>query len=405
MQNPTSASQDADPVAIRSFRGTARILLLPRAMKHRSSAAPFIACIAAAACGGSQAAGTAVASPSQAVQADPSHESGAGATVAWAGAQGRAPSVDGDGAHRLLVSAAACWLGGMWTDAQGVDDADRAAASERGCRDLVRQAHGGDDLARYERLRALDAVEVSDLVQTIAGTAIGEGLAAEHAQRLAKLVGAIADAERETMYARRAADRVKKDLEGERTPSKLTDDEIAAVNPLGGSRAFEDLLHLDVDGLSHEARVFAILCAMQRMEIARGLPKHLKIYAVQRPYAMIFGVPVPAVPTDATKPLPGGAWLRYLTTAAKAAGHAVPAGIQSLRDRELVAWGGVVMGFADKLRDEAIYVSDETDLKQVADAVVQRLEIEYRASRAATLHASAPAAYRDFEARAQGPSD
>jgi hypothetical protein len=88
---------------------------------------------------------------------------------------------------------------------------------------------------------------------------------------------------------------------------------------------------------------------------------------------------------DATKPLSGGTWLAYLTRVAEAAGHPVPATARSLRDRELLAWGGAMMGFADELRTEASQISPATDLRRVADGVAQRLEIQYRASEAAVL--------------------
>ncbi|HEX7668066.1 MAG TPA: hypothetical protein VF395_00700 [Polyangiaceae bacterium] len=81
----------------------------------------------------------------------------------------------------------------------------------------------------------------------------------------------------------------------------------------------------------------------------------------------------PDVPRDAQKPLKGGAWLGYLTAVASAAKHPVPNEAKSLRDRELLAWGGALAGLADRLRAEAALVSDVTDLKRVSEAVVRRL--------------------------------
>jgi hypothetical protein len=294
-------------------------------------------------------------------------------------------------AHRAIVAAAACWLGGVWTDAKSVDEPSPGLTAQHRCQDLVRRIWGQYDKGTYERLRALDPGEVSQLVDRIAAVASSQGIAVDREQRMSKLLQAIADAERETMSARRAGDRVKKDLDGERPAAKLTGDEIAAVAPLRETKALEALLAQNVGDLSHEARAFAILNEMDRMETARGLPKQLKVYVVQKPYAVAFGVTAAPVPDDATKPLKGGTWLGYLTTVAAAAGHPVPKSAKSLRDRELLAWGGAMMGFADELRTEAAQISSATDLKGVADAIVRRLEIQYRASESAVRFAPEPA--------------
>jgi hypothetical protein len=132
--------------------------------------------------------------------------------------------------------------------------------------------------------------------------------------------------------------------------------------------------------------VVGLLCAMDRMETARGLPKHLKVYAVQGPYEMLFGVRPPTVPDDATLPMRGGAWLAYVSETALAAGHPVPARVTGLEDRELLAWGGVLAGFADRLRDALDGVSERTELRVVGRGAITRLESEYRASEAAVLN-------------------
>ena len=55
----------------------------------------------------------------------------------------------------------------MWSDAEGVDQENRAANARRRCQKLVREVYGSYDQARDERLRALDAAEVSELKQRI----------------------------------------------------------------------------------------------------------------------------------------------------------------------------------------------------------------------------------------------
>ena len=203
------------------------------------------------------------------------------------------------------------------------------------------------------------------------------------------LFPAIADAQRETMLARRAADRVKMDEPGGARDANLSQDERDALPQLGASAATIKLMNLDAGSLSAEARAIGILCAADRMEIARGLPKHLKIVAVGGVYQSLFGVDPPALPADATKPLRGGAWLTYISKAASAAGHAVPArALSTLEFQELLAWGGTLEGFADQLRAQRARVSQKTELWPVIDGVVRKLDTEYRASEAAMLAAT-----------------
>jgi hypothetical protein len=291
-----------------------------------------------------------------------------------------------EGAHQLAVEAIACWLGGVWGDAEGVDQETRAANAQRRCERLVLDVYGNYDVARYERLRALDPAEVSELKRRILA-ASGAGALA---QRLSTFIDLVADTERETTNARRSADRVKKDIDGQRVGTSLTVDEAAAVEPLSEAKAFDALLNSDVGELNHEARAVAMLSAMDRMETARGLTKHLKVYAIERPMTALFNAPGADVPRDAHQSLKGGAWLGYLTAVAGAAGHPVPKSARSSQDRELLAWGGVLAGLADKLRLEANQISDASELKRVAEAVVRRLDIEYRASQASLLHGPGP---------------
>ncbi len=295
------------------------------------------------------------------------------------------PTVTGGEAHRLVIATVACWLGGVWSDAQGIDEATRATDAERRCHQLVQNVYGSDDQTRYERLRAVEPVEVLELKNKILATARVDSVDRAREQQLGWLLDAAADAERETMLGRRAGDRVKKDIEGARESGHLTTDEVAAVAPLSDARALEAVLGFDLGELTPEARSIAILCAMDRMETARGLTKHLKIYTLARPFAVLFGTPAPAVPTDAHQPLVPGTWLAFITAVAGAAGHPVSPAAKSPADRELLAWGGTLDGLADKLRLEARQMSDGTELKRVADAIVRRLDAEYRASEAAVL--------------------
>jgi hypothetical protein len=287
-------------------------------------------------------------------------------------------------------------LGGVWSDAEGIDEAARSKDAERRCHQLVERLYGADDQGRYERLRALDPVEVSELKNKILAVARIDTVDHAREQQLGALFDAMANAERESMSARRAGDRVKKDAAGDREQTKLTTDEVAAVGPLSDATAFEALLALDAGELTPEARGLAILCAMDRMETARGLTKHLKVYALARPFTVLFNTPRPAIPTDPRQPLVEGTWLSYISSVADAGGHPVLPAAKTPTERELLAWGGALEGLVDKLRVESQRMSGETALKRIAEAVSRRIDAEYRASEATVIQQSgkkrAPAA-------------
>ena len=279
-------------------------------------------------------------------------------------------------AHRLLVTATGCWFGGVWHDALNEgEDVDR-------CRLVLEEAYGTVDKIRLERLRATDAVEVSDLTDQLARIARADAVDAARVGSLVALLTAVARSQHETMEARRAGDKIKKDIAGIRDFGKRPEDERDSVAPLTARAALDTLFHLDAGPFAAEARSIALLCAMDRMQTAKDLPKHIKIYAVGGAYELVFGVRPPEVPADATQAMRGGVWLSYLSDVAKAAGHPVPAKATVLTDRELMAWGGALEGFSDKLRLEAAGVSDQTELRRAVEGTIQRLDTEYRASQA-----------------------
>lgn len=293
-------------------------------------------------------------------------------------------------AHRLAVATLGCWLGGVWSDAQGVPTDARAAEAEHRCQDLVARVYGKDDKARYERLRAVEAEEVLALKDKILAVARGDSVDAGRQAELGTFIDASANVERETMNARRAADRVKKDIDETRESGKRATDVEAFPVALGESKAFETLLDLDLGDLTHEARAVALLAALDRMEIARGLPKPLGVFVLGRLHQALFGVAPPEVPKNPAAAMKGGAWLAYLKSVARAAGHPVPDDVKSLADQELLAWGGALAGLADRLRSEADGISDATELKRASIAVVARLENDYRDLQAAVEHEPEP---------------
>jgi hypothetical protein len=282
-------------------------------------------------------------------------------------------------ARNLLTSATACWFGGVWHDALG----EATAAHADRCRMTLELAYGQVDPTRLERLRAAEQVEVDELGDAIARLAATDGMDADRARALRGLFDVVARAQHETLTARRAADKIKKDISGARSPAKRPQDEHDAAAPLESSSALAELLRYDAGVLGGEARAIGLLTAMNRMQMARELPKHQKVEAVSGSYELVFGVRPPAMPSDPTRSPKGGVWLAYLSKVARAAGHPVPEDASSVDDRELMAWGGTLAGLADRLRVEAPNVPQPGDLRRVVDGTVKRIDTEYRASEAA----------------------
>lgn len=294
-------------------------------------------------------------------------------------------------AHALAVLVASCWYGGVWSEAEGADAAEtRKAASEARCREATKRVFGTDDKEKYEQLRAYDANAIEDVGKKIAATAKDDATDGPRKDALVKLVTVLATAKKEEMHARRAGERVKRDLAKE--PEKLSADEAAAVAPLTATAGLEALLKLDVGDLTGEAHALGVMSAMERMSITRGLPKHLKVYAARGPFKLLFNVDAPAVPEDATKPLKPGTWLGYLVTAAKGAGHAVPDSAKTPAEKEPMAWAGVLEGLHDQLAADAEKISGATMMKVIAVTLARRLEHEYSAERSALRKAQEAAA-------------
>jgi hypothetical protein len=279
--------------------------------------------------------------------------------------------------HNLAMLAAACWFGGIWGDAEGDSTEMRAEASQARCHDVVRRVYGSDEKDRYEQLRALEPSVVGDVAGKVETLAKDDPDDAPRSKTLAALVQAVAAAQREAMIARRAAQRVRRDLDHE--PEKLSTDEAAAVPQLKDNRMLEALLKMDAADITHDAHALGILAALERMQTGMDLPKHMKIYAVGGANQIVFGVAPPPVPDDASKRLAPGTWLTYITDVAKAAGHPLPDSVKGAKQREPLAWGGALDGYADKLRSDLDGLARDTRLHHVVSVVMSRLDAEYKA--------------------------
>lgn len=292
-------------------------------------------------------------------------------------------------AHKLVVAAAACWFGGVWSDALGEQDEAKLHGVELRCKAVTMRVWGTDDKAHSEQLRAIETNAAADVVAKVDETAKSDSVDGPRREALVKMAAALADAQRELMLARRAGDRVKRDLD--REPERLTKDEVDAVAPLRAHAKLDALLKLDAGDLTKEAHALALLCALDRVEMARGLPKHLKLYAVADEFELLFNVAVPDVPDDATKKLVPGTWLKFLTATAAAAGHPVSDKAKTPKEKDALAWAGMLEGFSEKLKADASGVDTATELSKVVSVVLHRLEAEYSAQQAAEATKQKPA--------------
>jgi hypothetical protein len=297
------------------------------------------------------------------------------------------PAEVGSG-HDIVMQATSCWMGGLWSDALGERGDERFARIEHRCDALLRSVVGpGDD---YYPLRAVEPRMVGVLAQKVQAAAEQNPTETPHARELVALLRMVADTMRETIEARRAADVVKENVTEQPQIEIRNAAKVAAAAKLQASGALDALLRFDAGPFTDEAHAIAVLTAVDRMEIARGLPKHLKVYAVQTAYGDVFGVAAPALPRDAAAPIPTGTWLAYLSDVAVAAGHPVPGDAHDPQNREPLAWTGVLQGFADRLRADTPRLATGTPLGDVERAVVARLEEEYRNERV-VYEAHAPA--------------
>jgi hypothetical protein len=290
----------------------------------------------------------------------------AGAAVFPAGAQ---PS-----GYKLGLLATACWMGGVWSDAEGVPPADWRNRDDQRCKDLVVSVYGQFSPARYEQLRAGDAQAVGDLLAKIRATE-----PSPTRDQTVALFRDVAATMHEGMLARRSSDRVKVDYDADAVEAKLTDDERTAAKALSQHTALDRLL-ITGDATATDRRVLGLLAAVDRMEMARGLPKQLKFYALGHVLTTVFDVAAP--PADAMKPTATprpGTWLAYLSGVASRAGYPTsdsPALTHKMR--ETLAWTGVGHGFADRLRRQVTVLPNAAvpELSRIATEVAKRLETE-----------------------------
>jgi hypothetical protein len=283
-------------------------------------------------------------------------------------------------------------MGGIWGDAKGQDDVP-AGISQR-CNALLREVDvtkGEKERARadgvpppapeeaYFPLRAVEPHIVDAIANEVAARAAKDPVDRPNADSLVTLLRTVAAAARETVQARRAADVVKGDVLGQPDTASYAADKADAASKLDARAGMDALFAVDVGPFTEEARAVGLLTALDRMEIARGLPKHLKIYAVGAACSDVFHVTAPTVSPLPATPIVSGTWLAYLTEVAAAANHPVPSDAHDPQNREPLAWAGALEGFADLLHASAAHnAGTPHELAEVENAAASRLDAEFQ---------------------------
>jgi hypothetical protein len=292
------------------------------------------------------------------------------------------PVRDTDTAHKLVIASAACWLGGLWSDAEGEEGAvERRAGTTRRCAEVVRALEGQDDPMKVEAVRVLDRATTDAIVAKVKELAAADGLDSAHAGALGTLAAAIVATSLETSAARRAATRIRADIEKlrtdkeklaahERDADRLSADEAASLSVLRAGSALDALVKLGSSGLPDEewgaeAHAVGLMFALTRVRAGQDLPKHMKLYAVAPAYAAVFAVQPPLLPEHAKDKLKPGTWLAYLMQVAKACGHPPPDTVTTKREKEQLAWSGVLEGFAERLESDEARIKNPVLLEAV----------------------------------------
>ncbi len=289
-----------------------------------------------------------------------------------------APVADEARALAWAWTSVGCFVGGPWSELLGARPEDRVVAHRARCREVVTGPLAGkaDDDAALDAVRGLDAAAVAKVVDAIDGAAQNMG---DRRKALIALVKASADASREAMSARRAAEAIRGDL-AVKDGAQATADLRGNSDALTAKAALAALYGLGTD----EARLVALVLAADHLESVRGLSPAAKSIIASPAFDVVLGQPLPAGALDPKH----GAWLDYVRDAAKAAGHPVDLGPGAATvDLEKAAFAGVVAGFADRF--ETLAPKLQGAPRAAADAYVKRLR----------------AAVADFDAKAKAKVD
>jgi len=237
---------------------------------------------------------------------------------------------------RFVNASIACFTSGVWDDLQG----DRPDS----CTVLAVEAIGAKpaDASTRAAVRAIDPRAVDKIVKKLGD------------EQASALVRAVADASREALNARHAAERIRK-AGGDAVQVDADDAALAAHGALGALGAMK----------SQTAQVVTLVLAADHLENVRGLPARAKLAAAAPSFEVLFGVARPAYYVP-------GAWLGFVSDAARAGGYEAEAG-GTAHDREQAAFAGVASGLARRF--ELAAKTSEGEAKTVATEYAKRLQL------------------------------
>jgi len=302
-----------------------------------------------------------------------------------------------DDAYQLVVSTASCLLGGLWSEAEGESGAsERRAATAHRCGVVIHTVTGEDDPMKVESLKMLDASVTDPLVAKVHELATADHLDDAHTMAIEKLSADLVAAARESLAARRAAAKLRGDIEKlksdkdktaarERDADRLSATETSVAGVLRAGSGLDALVSFPGPAYASDAHAIGILLALSRVRAAQDLPKHMKLYTVAPAYASVFGVdppPFPEHPKDRLKP---GTYLAYVVSVASACGHPVDPSVTKPKEKEPLAWSGVLACFADRLKSEQPKIKDE-GLTSAVKLAIERLEAHSQAASEPTAH-------------------
>jgi len=248
---------------------------------------------------------------------------------------------------------------------------------------------------KVESLKMLDATMTDPLVAKVKELAQTDGLDEAHAASIEKLASSLVAASREATAARRAAAKLRGDIEKlrsdkekaaarDRDADRLSADEASVAGVLRAGTALDALVKFSGPDFATDAHAIGTLLALSRVRAAQDLPKHMKLYTVAPAYAAVFGVAPPPLPERTKDRLKPGAWLAYVMSVASACGHPVDPSAKKPKEKEALAWSGVLAGFADRLKTDQPQIKDD-GLADAVKSAIERLEARSQAA-AETAH-------------------
>jgi len=288
----------------------------------------------------------------------------------------------GGQAVALVVRAASCWLGDVWSDALG--QLEQPSATEARCRQLARTVYDDDQAAQSadDSLRWVSPRAVADVRGRLGAIADHDAVDESRKAAVLRVFDALASAAREDAHARHMVDRMKESFALAPNTQGRAEDKRAAAPLVAKHDALDAFLEVDAGELTGDARVLALLVALDRVQVARALPPELGLRAVAGPLTKIFGAPPPTLAADPATSVGIEKWTEYLGSVATVEKRPVPASLRSEAATERVAYTSVLEGFSERLRAQRPTLAILADVTRTTTTA---LDSEYAAARIAAL--------------------